>query len=121
MDMRDVNNSIDLNKIPATPAKVDNASKTDPQVPQPTSDGGDKVVKDFSNQPAEALGRSQVQGANKIEQDANFAAKNPEKVAKATKLFDMVYDNELAKGAKPEEAYKQAADVMNVYVNEKID
>src|SRR5574344_1014229 len=95
--MREINNNnLDLSKMQSVPTKVD-AGKTDPQVP-PTKDGDEKLVKDFSNQPAEALGRSQVQGLHKSDQDVAFGLKNPEQVIKANKLFDIVYDNGIAKG-----------------------
>src|SRR5574344_1181321 len=92
-----INNNLEISKqIPAQPARIDE-SKTEPQL-QTKGNGSENAIADFSNQPAEVLGRSQVKNASPGDRDINFAIKNPEKVEKANQLFDFAYNQAIGKG-----------------------
>lgn len=115
--MSEINNNLDIGKgISPIPMRADEG-KTDPQVPQ-KGEGSEKAISDFSNQPAEVLGRSQVQKANPVDKDISFAIKNPEKVEKANQLFEFAYNQAMGQGLTSEQAYSQAAGIMDAYVKE---
>src|SRR5574344_1659928 len=118
--MGEINNNVEIGKqIPQAPIKAD-ASKTEPQIPQKGDDDGgkEKVVKDFSNEPAEALGRSQVQNVNPVDKDVAFGVKNAKKIESANNIFEIAYKQAMTEGMTEEQAYQKAANIMDAYVKE---
>lgn len=108
-------NNIDASKLPPK-TEVKQMPKVDAMIPveQPEK----KMVEDFSNPTAEALGRSQVNpaGVSAIAKDVAFGMANPEKIAEADKFYDMAYKVLSEQGDK--DAGPKAAAMMDLYVNE---
>lgn len=111
--MREVNNNnIEVGKI-TKPEVATHSEKADEIIATE-----EKVVKDFSNPKAEILGRSQVNSADNLKNDVNFAIKNPEAIKDADKFFEYAYAK-LLKDDVPN-AYEKAAAMSTLFAREKV-
>jgi hypothetical protein len=103
--MRDIK-KIEIGKAQNVDLKAGKAEKAEPQfcgeVEEPT-------IKDFSNPTAEALGRSQVSGADNLKADIAFGITNPKVINSSNKLFDLTYA-QLTKENDPQ-AYEKACTI----------
>lgn len=111
--MREINNNINGIK-PEIKIEKKNLEKTS----ELNAEVENKNITDFSNPKAEALGRSQVNVANKdnLKTDIAFLSKNPDAVKSADRFFDVAYAQLLQKDVP--NAYEKAAAMATIYARE---
>lgn len=84
--MREINKNMKIGKVQSNGFKHDKAEKAETSF---CAESDEASIKDFSNPSAEVLGRSQVSKTDNLKEDVAFGKANPEKIAKADKLFNL--------------------------------
>lgn len=113
--MREVNNNPEYGKIQKTDLRLNKIDEKSESMPCASTE--EKKVQDFSN-PAEILGRSQVNKTDNLKEDVSFGMAHPEAIASADKFFDITYAN-LVKANDPN-AYEKAASMASIYARELV-
>ena len=111
--MREINGN--FNNIQKPEIRVDKKDISAIDNAQQENDA--KIINDFSNPRAEALGRSQVMvNVDNMKNDVAFLKANPDAVEKAEAFFNMTYAHLLQKDVP--NAYEKAAAMATVFARE---
>lgn len=84
--MREINKNMKIGKVQPNGFKQEKPEKAETSF---CGESEEASIKDFSNPSAEVLGRSQVSKTDNLKEDIAFGKANPEKIAKADKLFNL--------------------------------
>lgn len=112
--MREIKNNTEIAKNKVQDVRFVGTEKLDNKIDVVNS--SEKEIKDFSNPPAEALGRSQVSSTDNIKSDVAFGMEHSDAIHSSDRFFDMKY-NELSAKGHPN-AYEEAAAQATAYGRE---
>lgn len=110
--MREIKNNMDIQKM----QDVRFAGSEKPESTPEVANASAKEIKDFSNPPAEALGRSQVKSTDSVKNDVAFGMEHPEAIDSSDRFFEMTYNTLKAQGHP--NAYEEAAAQATAYGRE---